>query len=51
VAPAELNEFLRRVANGETIRITRHGIPLAKIVPLDGEGEKDKDEERFIQRA
>jgi antitoxin (DNA-binding transcriptional repressor) of toxin-antitoxin stability system len=34
---ADPNEPLRRVSNGETIRITRHGIPLAKIVPIRGE--------------
>ena len=37
-AKTHLNELLRLVSEGETIRITRRGIPIAKIVPA-GEGE------------
>jgi len=32
-AKTHLNELLRRVARGETIRITRRGIPVAELVP------------------
>lgn len=38
-AKTHLNELLRRVSNGETIRITRRGVPIAKLVPV-GDGEK-----------
>lgn len=40
-AKTHLNELLRRVSSGETIRITRRGIPVAKLVPVQAEG-KDK---------
>lgn len=40
-AKTHLNSLLKRVARGETIRITRRGIPIAKLVPADT-GEKEK---------
>jgi len=37
-AKTHLNELLRQVSQGETIRITRRGVPVAKLVPAeDGE--------------
>ena len=37
-AKTRLNELLRQVSQGETIRITRRGVPIAKLVPAeDGE--------------
>ena len=38
-AKTHLNELLKRVSNGETIRITLRGIPIAKLVPA-GESER-----------
>jgi prevent-host-death family protein len=38
-AKTHLNSLLKRVSKGETIRITRRGIPIAKLVPADA-GEK-----------
>lgn len=38
-AKTHLNALLRRVSKGETIRITRRGVPVAKLVPADA-GEK-----------
>jgi prevent-host-death family protein len=38
-AKTHLNELLQRVSKGETIRITRRGVPVAKLVP-DGQEEK-----------
>ena len=38
-AKTHLNELLQKVSKGETIRITRRGIPVAKLVPAD-EGER-----------
>lgn len=40
-AKTHLNELLRRVSNGETIRITRRGVPVAKLVPVGNEEKKD----------
>jgi len=36
-----LNELLRQVSQGETIRITRRGIPVAKLVPAEDGEHKD----------
>jgi prevent-host-death family protein len=38
-AKTHLNELLQKVSKGESIRITRRGIPVAKLVPAD-EGER-----------
>jgi prevent-host-death family protein len=46
-AKTHLNELLRQVSEGETIRITRRGIPVAKLVP-DGEGES-KDLKQVVR--
>ena len=32
-AKTHLNELLRRASKGETIEITRRGIPMAKLIP------------------
>jgi prevent-host-death family protein len=39
-AKTHLNELLQRASKGETIRITRRGVPVAKLVPPD-DGEKE----------
>jgi len=36
-AKTHLNELLRRVSQGETIRITLRGVPIARLVP-DNDG-------------
>lgn len=39
-AKTQLSALLKRVSQGETIRITRRGIPIAELVPVDaGENE------------
>jgi len=43
-AKTHLNGLLDRVSKGETIRITRRGIPIAKLVPADS-GEKEKPDQ------
>jgi prevent-host-death family protein len=40
-AKTHLNELLRRVSDGETIRITRRGVPVAKLVPVGNDARKD----------
>ena len=36
-----LNELLRRVSQGETIQITRRGVPMAKLIPPDAGAKPD----------
>ncbi len=36
-AKTHLNSLLKRVAKGETIQITRRGVPVAKLVPTDSD--------------
>lgn len=38
-AKTHLNALLKRVSQGETIRITLRGVPIAKLVP-DSDGDK-----------
>jgi len=40
-AKTHLNKLLDRVSKGETIRITRRGVPVAKLVPDNEEQKKD----------
>ena len=42
-AKTRLSGLLKRVSEGETIRITRRGIPIAKLVPADA-GEKEQSD-------
>ena len=43
-AKTHLNGLLKRVSKGETIRITRRGVPIAKLVPADA-GEKEEPDQ------
>jgi prevent-host-death family protein len=43
-AKTHLNALLERVSNGETIRITRRGVPIAKLVPDDAAEKAMPDE-------
>ena len=40
-AKTHFNQLLKKVSEGETIRITRRGIPVAKLVPDIEAGQKD----------
>jgi prevent-host-death family protein len=44
-AKTHLSELLDRVRQGETITITRHGVPAAMLVPADGTGSKPTHQE------
>lgn len=46
-AKTHLNELLQRVAKGETIRITRRGVPVANLVPAE-EGKK-RDVKKIVR--
>ena len=39
-AKTKLSELLDRVAKGETITISRHGMPAARLVPVHESGER-----------
>jgi len=41
-AKTHLNGLLKRVSRGETIRITRRGVPIAKLVPADEKEQPDQ---------
>jgi prevent-host-death family protein len=40
-AKTHLNQLLKQVSKGETIRITLRGTPVAKLVPADEREQKD----------
>ena len=51
-AKTHLNRLLTRVSKGETIRITRRGVPIANLVPADqGEREDPGEVARQIREA
>lgn len=43
-AKTHLNKLLTRVSKGEIIRITRRGVPIAKLVPADHDEREDPRE-------
>jgi prevent-host-death family protein len=43
-AKTHLNALLRKVSEGETIQITRRGVPVAKLVPVEVAGTHDPGE-------
>lgn len=48
-AEARFSELLGRVESGEQITITRHGTPVAKLVPISKSHSED-DRRRAIER-
>jgi prevent-host-death family protein len=42
-AKAKLSALLDRVKAGETITITDRGVPVARLTPLNGAGDVDRD--------
>ena len=40
-AKTHLNELLQRASKGETIRITRRGVPMAELTPPNNRGKGD----------
>ncbi len=43
-AKTHFSALLERVAKGETITITRHGVPVARMVPVSGKAVRSRDE-------
>jgi prevent-host-death family protein len=46
-AKTHLTALLKKVSKGETVRITRRGVPIAKLVPADA-GDKE-DPSQLVQ--
>ena len=40
-AKTHLNELLRQVSEGETIQITRRGVPMARLIPPENREKPD----------
>jgi prevent-host-death family protein len=40
-AKTHLPQLLERVAKGETITITKHGVPVARLVPVETKAQPD----------
>ena len=43
-AKTHLPSLIARVAKGEQITITKHGVPVAKLVPVETSGKRDRAE-------
>ena len=43
-AKTHLPSLIARVAKGEQITITKHGVPVAKLVPVETSGKRDRGE-------
>lgn len=48
-AKTNLNVLLKRVEKGETIQITRRGVPVARLVPVQA-AEENNDLDELIRR-
>ena len=42
-AKTHLSSLLERVSRGERIAITKHGVPVALLVPIEGAVERDRN--------
>ena len=42
-AKTHLSSLLERVSKGERITITKHGVPIAQLVPVDMTGPRDRN--------
>ena len=40
-AKTHLSQLLAKVARGESITITKHGVPVARLVPIEGRPKPD----------
>lgn len=49
-AKQKLSELLNRAHGGETIVITRHGVPYAKLVPIDAPTNRDEAKRQLLER-
>lgn len=48
-ANRSFSELLRRVQAGETVSVTRHGRPVARIVPAESDKDQDQCKRRQAQ--
>lgn len=49
-AKQKLSELLNRAHGGETIVITRHGVPYAKLVPIETPANRDEAKRNLMER-
>ncbi|MFY7759670.1 type II toxin-antitoxin system Phd/YefM family antitoxin [Aquidulcibacter sp.] len=49
-AKQKLSELLNRAHGGETIVITRHGVPYAKLVPIEAPANRDEAKRQLLER-
>jgi prevent-host-death family protein len=49
-AKTHLPRLLEKVCGGETITITRHGKPIAQLVPIGGKSGHSKTEIDFVEQ-
>jgi len=48
-AKRNLSQLLRRVEGGEEFVITRHGTPVAQLVPIPGKRDRDRTKQIIAQ--
>jgi prevent-host-death family protein len=49
-AKQKLSELVLRANDGETFVITRHGAPMARLVPLEQQVNRDEAKRRLFER-
>ncbi|GIU67427.1 type II toxin-antitoxin system Phd/YefM family antitoxin [Candidatus Phycosocius spiralis] len=49
-AKQKLSELLNRAHGGETIVITRHGVPYAKLVPIEAPADRQEAKHHLLER-
>lgn len=49
-AKQKLSELLNRAHGGETILITLHGVPYAKLVPIEAPANREEAKRNLIER-
>ena len=49
-ARQNLSELLNRAYGGETIVITRHGVPYAKLVPIEAPANREEAKSNLMER-
>jgi prevent-host-death family protein len=49
-AKTHFSELLKKVEEGETITVTRHGVPVARIIPIDTSREEGLSAMEILHR-
>ena len=48
---ARLSHYLKRVKAGQEVIITDRGLPVAKLIPLAGQGRNESERDRLIREG